>query len=332
MDLEVIILYFIKDESIQSFIFRVFILNGVSEFNSIISIDGYWLVKPNVTKDFSSLFTRFDDGHLWMLMQNSGVGSRALGVCDNPAYFIDEMRSVFYGIRENNKPNCHIPIAYCKRCISESIKENGFGYLKYNWLYDNICASHDTPLTYLSARRRSQSLKALLKVYRGEKNTLESYSRQYLKNRHLIFNGKNEMEIILSGINEKISRPYYIMPCLMYLFNKIFSHCKYEDERHKNSISYGCYHELIKDIDHNAFLNNLDVAIKIFMIGQEKLTNFLYLYSESVNFKFGFNQCYSFSEVLRKKKGANCSKCIGYNSHSTCPKMLLIQRFDLSDK
>lgn len=83
---------FFKGEALQSWIYRCLLVNGVTDFSSVINKNGRWRRVPLFPNEFNSLFTHQHDTELVKLFQQSSIELTET-IAPNPrvrAYFVND--------------------------------------------------------------------------------------------------------------------------------------------------------------------------------------------------------------------------------------------------
>jgi len=134
-------------------------------------------------------------------------------------------------------------IKYCLKCIEQNIRDFGFGVLCCKWNHVECCNTHKTPLNFIPKYSRSNSVKALESILKGENQSeyhqyrsvtsFTSFESDYdgekkkqlyfapcLKNGYVNFLDKNLSKLPLNIINEYIGNPYVYLD-FFYEYNRL---------------------------------------------------------------------------------------------------------------
>jgi hypothetical protein len=158
-----------EDESIHSLIYRTHVINGLSDFSNIISTQGHWHGSPHILKDTLQFYDPIDDSLFLKLLRDFGLGEVEREVFKNPFSYVEDLEKFFgcyKGVNKTKKPTSII--AYCLECIRESIVLYGFGFFHITWHANSHCFKHKTILSRISFSSRTESIKNIATILRGE--------------------------------------------------------------------------------------------------------------------------------------------------------------------
>ncbi|RBW43124.1 hypothetical protein DS885_13855 [Psychromonas sp. B3M02] len=127
--------YFHEGESIYSFIFRVQLVHGISNFTNLISSTGKWSIVLDVQDDNSKvIFSRYREEDLIALMRNVGIALDRGPIFSIPVQYTEELHAFirpkarYKGARLPT--GISVEIRYCKDCILEQIFKHGVVFLR----------------------------------------------------------------------------------------------------------------------------------------------------------------------------------------------------------
>ncbi|GAC08258.1 hypothetical protein [Paraglaciecola chathamensis] len=159
------------DESVQSFIFRVLMINGESDFTGLINQHGKWRAYPFVKSIQSGNFKHYDKEELLDTLQRSGIAKPLAGMFSNPVSHFEIVSSVFrHGIQNYSMQtqNAFLSINFCRDCIAIDLRNLGFGYFRAAWLNEKYCLHHKKALFTLTTANLRSSVSNLKEMLRGE--------------------------------------------------------------------------------------------------------------------------------------------------------------------
>lgn len=300
---EVTVLMYAEDESVQSWVFRLALLSGEYKYNSLIGIDGKWYSTPSLVKGCAFNLHLIPDLDLLRFLRRSGIANKKASMFDNPVDYIDQMSIINPSNNSSSNAKGEITIRFCKECIAESIKKNGYGYFKAEWLSKIYCSNHGINLIELISKNRKSVVKELLQAFAGTPVIQSQTSVALDKDSHQYREAKTDFS-------------YHIMPCLLNEFYMWASRksddalLKYEhlDFFYVNGVRKKISDEYL----HYKFIYFLEYYPK-------QLKEFLDRTVELKEYKFGFRQKLSLSETLAKSRSKNCSKCSDWGKTGFCP-------------
>lgn len=145
------------NESVQSFILRTLFRNGALDFSTICE-NCRWGLCPSVPFEYVHLLSQIDIKKLQKLYKSTNPVIR-----DNYGNIIGKQffqkynfrltlpfKSTFFPSKKKMGCGPKTLIRYCRHCIKEQVKERGFHYFKYQWLYQHYCEVHNYPLEVLN--------------------------------------------------------------------------------------------------------------------------------------------------------------------------------------
>jgi hypothetical protein len=159
------------DESVQSFIFRVLMLNGESDFAGVLNRMGEWRAFPFVATMYSHLFRPYDPEYLLSVLQRSAIANPVAGMFSNPLSHFELVPTVFRNGVENysqQTQNNYLKVNFCVDCIADDLKNCGFGFFRAEWLNQKYCHHHKKALFNLTGKSQSVAASNIQKALRGE--------------------------------------------------------------------------------------------------------------------------------------------------------------------
>lgn len=193
---------YIEDESVQSWFFRQALLSGENKFNNVIGTNGKWYGIPYFGSGCTLNLHSIPDLGLLCFLRKSGIANKGVTTFDNPVNYVDRMSIVTPSKKSYSDSKGQITIRFCEDCIGESIKENGFGYFKAEWLSSIHCSTHDVNLRELTSINRQSAAVEIRRVFSGCSVSESQISFHLDKNSHLYR-------------ESKCDEFYNIMPCLL---------------------------------------------------------------------------------------------------------------------
>lgn len=295
---------YIKDESVQSWIFRSIIVSGGSDFSSVIGSNGMWRDKPYFPTTCKVESAYFKDQELLEFVRNSGLVRKTAGRFDDPVDYLHKLKEIFSGYSVFNKSKGEISIGYCSRCISDSIFEYGFGYLKSCWLYENKCQYHNEELKFIGASSRRLSVSSLKDVLSAKDINLKM----------------KLSDVQLLDFFDATSMPeFHVMPCLLYDFYRWATRPGLSPRLDLSLfLSAGFYYSggRRKPVPDEFLHHKYEMFETKY---PQEFESFFSNRAEVIEYRFGFNQVGSLTERLAKTKGKNCSKCYQWDRTDYCP-------------
>jgi len=292
---------FVKDEALQSWIYRNLYSYGHADFSSVIGKNGLWHKKPFFPKEINVSHRRIPDKELIEFLRLSGVCQSETDTFNNPVKYIDEVNIIFPADSRPQGGNGKISIGYCSSCIKESIKNLGFGYFKADWLYGKRCEIHNSALEVIISNSRAKTINQLRFVLEGSHNV----------------SGINCNKTVKFLSEEKSVIPnFYIMPCIL---NEFFNSASSINSSYFSGLHYLDFYE--RSGRKKVFVKNeIQYHFTMYqkMYGKEFL-NFLEERATFLDYKYGYNQKDSLVVKLMKSKKINCSKCSNWASTDYCP-------------
>jgi hypothetical protein len=294
---------YVEDESVQSWIFRLVLLSGEYKYDSLIGINGKWYSAPSLVRGCAFNLHLIPDLELLCFLRKSGIANKKASMFDNPVDYIGQMSIVNPSNYYSSNAKGQITIRFCKECIAESIRENGYGYFKAEWLSKIYCSNHDINLIELISKNRKSAVTELLQAFAGVPVIQSQTSLALDKNSHQYRKAKTDCS-------------YHIMPCLLNEFymwasrksDDVLLKYEYLDFFYKNGVRKNISDQYL----HYKFIYFLDNYPK-------QLNEFLDRTVELKEHKFGFRQKLSLSETLAKSRSKNCSKCSDWWGTDFCP-------------
>lgn len=163
-----------ENESAQSFIFRVLLINGETSFRGLFNNTGKWLRQPFVQSSCTYLFEHFDHEHLLELLFRSDIIEEPEGVFSDPFANYEVLSDVFFkGYPYSNHVHTGnaVEVRYCPECIKQDLHDVGFGYFHASWLFSNYCGHHHQALFYIVADTLASTRGSLETVINGKHPT-----------------------------------------------------------------------------------------------------------------------------------------------------------------
>ncbi len=134
-----------SDESLQSFIHRMMLRVGWSDFTTIITHGG-WGSNPSVPYEVKQEFDAFDASILLELFENQYYANKKHSLFDGRFLHIRLFEETFFPRKKKTSCGSRVPLRFCRACIEKQIYEMGFSYFKLTWLYETFCDIHLAPL------------------------------------------------------------------------------------------------------------------------------------------------------------------------------------------
>ncbi|WP_338294519.1 hypothetical protein [Planctobacterium marinum] len=182
------------DESLQSAVYRLHLVHGLTQFTNVISPKGEWKGFPRIKAGTLGLYGQIGEKRILKMLQRQGLVSRAENRFDLPHLYQKELTCFFRKpSRIGNRVERNIPINYCTDCVRDSIERFGVGYFKSEWLKHGYCNIHNKPLNKLPKTSLKESLRCLEVIMRGIKpseyaNTLAPKGSDYIyKQKKLLY-------------------------------------------------------------------------------------------------------------------------------------------------
>ncbi|EIU7557774.1 hypothetical protein AB7W40_16725 [Providencia rettgeri] len=140
------------DESLNSFIYRVLRRSGHRCFHSILMAGG-WGDKPSVPLSAKHEF-KFLDRYLKLDLYERTFRQEKnqVSIFSNPISHVNNLNKTFSPTKYVKSCGNTIQIKFCRKCIDVQIKESGFSYFKYEWLYEDFCKVHQSILHAIDSR------------------------------------------------------------------------------------------------------------------------------------------------------------------------------------
>lgn len=311
---------FIKGEALQSWVYRCLLVNGITDFSSVINSNGNWRLGPYFPVKHTNLFTFPPDSDLLNLFLESSIGLKSMRI-DSLWNYATEIKKYLTSGSEYMQPGGSVAIYYCTLCIRESIISHGFGYIKSAWIYGDHCEIHNFNLVSLQSKSREDALLLLSSVLSGKADTKKSVIRKYrLPPMNFIENNN-------------------FMPCLIMDFywtasnkcNKYFPEHSHHDFFHFNG-----KRKHINNFDHDNGSSLLHFARNKLREYSYRFTNELEKFfmesADVVNYDFGIREPDSLSVDLVMVKERDCSKCYRWSKDQICPINPIITAFKLYDE
>jgi hypothetical protein len=300
-----------KDESIHSFIYRTHIINGISNFSNILSIEGNWLSFPSLLKGTLQYYQPVDDLKFLNLLRYIGLAKVTDEVFQDPLDYQDDLKRFFGCYKGDNKTRQKPKnIKYCLRCIQEDIVSYGHGMFKVGWWRNPQCNVHQTPLNSIYVSTRGEAIMALKAIYRGENlknHSVESQVREYFYDPKVYY------------YNNKIE---YIAPCLqnefkLFIQNKRLMFSKGTSDllgslaSDKNTSKYYLMQPYVMEKFYNTLKNN----------NESLFIKFWNIHVKSKIIYTGIITKKSIKEKIFMDKNANCHDCIYHHCGANSSKI-----------
>ena len=318
-----------KDESIQSFIFRVSINSGYlsipADIQNILDSTGYWRRIPKIDRLRQHLFQDFEERLLANLVKSNYVTAEDCGLFANPIGYISILKYVFF-----NGGACDIragkyKIKYCLDCIKESIYKYGFGYFPVHWLNTSYCAVHQSFLHCVKSKTRAESFAAIQYILKGMKPP-DYTSCCDIEDSCNIY-GDNVRNVDLFKVK--------FAPCLKAaLLHWLRKHLREIDDATARRAHLQTSDMLLRQFVCTSGLYKKvnDIVIeRLFVAMQpkynEQLKSFLVNNAEIIRIKCGIKNVVNLTEQLAITKGNTCGSCTKYNgSCPAAPKLITLWR------
>lgn len=262
-----------QDESLQSYVFRTILINGETDFSSVISNDGSWNVLVKIPKKYVIYFQKKSENRLLELIKKNYEQHIRLNFHNNPFYHL-EFYKFFFGhfphsfhsetfSKINRRKRA---INFCRKCLIEGLKIHGFVYFRSSWDTQNFCNIHKTPLHYLPPSNKSKRVHDVRLILQGkEPASAIKYPADGIS---------NEMEKFPENIvSEHFNLP--ITPCLLEIVShklrRTVSDYHYETNTEHNERNYIIMNSLFNSLLHksgvykrlNAYIINRSINILV---------------------------------------------------------------------
>ncbi|HDZ9500319.1 TPA: hypothetical protein RUZ94_003222 [Vibrio cholerae] len=296
-------LWFLNNESVQSWFFRLALLSGQQQFEKVVGTNGEWHSTPTLTDGCSLDWESIPDKELLSFLRKSGIANQEAGMFDNPTLYVNDMliaTSTMYG-RPSRKGA--IPVRFCIECIKTSLKINGFGYFKADWLSATKCAVHNVNLEEITSGNRKSAVLSIKQVLSGRGTPESQTCTQLDENGHKY-----------SDLTDQPS--YHVMPCLLNKFyNWASRKCRKSELRHE-------YLSFFDPYGVKKYISDERLVRQFFYFKENYSEEFKAFWEQSAEIKeyrFGFREKLSLAETLAKSRGENCSKCFQWSDTDYCP-------------
>tara|TARA_R110001599_G_scaffold353856_1_gene600440 strand:+ start:19861 stop:20871 length:1011 start_codon:yes stop_codon:yes gene_type:complete len=300
------------NESVSSWVFRVHLLNGISDFSNIISQNGKWTPFPRILNGTLDIYLPIDELEIRRLLRGIGMSSPDTKVFSDPVDYTYYLRW-FYG-DEKFAWGCRKiggVMTYCLECIRSSIRINGFGFFNVNWLTSPYCEKHDCSLSILSAMSRKDAVIDCKTILMGEHPASSK-----LLDPSVLIDHKNKLD----GLRLYFDRVTdWVAPCLRFPIAKFV---------HSNECLFP--EQFAKKMGVNRFIglknySSPDFLVSDWLLGAiytsleetqcEVFKGFMRKESEFVFVAGGVISKYSIIEILYKYREASCNECESFD----CP-------------
>ncbi|EPQ7202593.1 hypothetical protein ACUV0Z_003897 [Providencia stuartii] len=151
-----------SDESLQSFIHRMMLRVGWSDFTTLITHGG-WGSNPSVPYEVKQEFDAFDASILLDLFENQYYANKNYSLFDGRFSHISLFQETFFPHKKKTFCGSRVPLRFCRACIETQLHERGFSYFKLDWLYEAFCEIHATPLLKVKESLSLSKIKNTLK-------------------------------------------------------------------------------------------------------------------------------------------------------------------------
>tara|TARA_B100000700_G_scaffold92408_1_gene104349 strand:+ start:566 stop:1252 length:687 start_codon:yes stop_codon:yes gene_type:complete len=184
------------DESIFSFIYRLYLLNGVKKFDHLVNLKGFFIFPARVEFGTEYLFKKVNESQILQALEDSNrIINQGFDVntFNHPFGLIEELKD-FYHLSEKqdivfgrlvSRERYSVVIKVCLDCIADSLKTNGFGYHKLEWLFEKKCHKHKKPLIIINEGTRMRTVKQLKLALAGKYGSDEDSNGQKID--HLFY-------------------------------------------------------------------------------------------------------------------------------------------------
>ena len=310
---------FMEGEVLQSWIYRCLLVNGVTDFSSVINTKGNWILSPYFPLEHLDLFTFSSDQELFDLFVQSSMGLRD-PMSISPWAYASEIKKYFRRESKYMLKGGSVPITYCTLCIRESLAHIGFGYIKSKWLFGDRCEIHNTKLFSLNSKSRADTLLQLGDILSGIKSVQRPSPS---------INKSSPMNLIGSE---------NVMPCFIMKFYWEASN-RY-DNQYFEGMHYDFFNSNGKRKQIDSFLQGEESSLLWFARLKlreyrkrfsEELDIFFENKAEEIVFNYGISKPDSFTVTLIKDKNSNCSKCYKWSKGNACPINPIVASFKVCD-
>lgn len=147
-ELRVTPFYPVADESLHSYILRLYLLTGSSDLSSVInSRNATWANRLHISTIIKRYIVSVKRYDFFKVINNS---------FPNSAFYtpIEALNETYEELRHKGITHSHVsdmPINFCKKCFKEQLTNLGFTYFRYYWSFQNFCSIHQIPLLRLSS-------------------------------------------------------------------------------------------------------------------------------------------------------------------------------------
>lgn len=164
-------------ESLHSFILRVLLRLGHSDFSGVLSKSGGWVHRPEIPYEMKEAFSSFKKTDLLSLYESYFMAFNSARLFDNPFnHLFGEDRlnrlttsysNIFHPTHSKGHQRSSFPIKYCNECIQYQIWKYGFGYFKAEWYGEQRCSVHEAELSSGSASLKEPPYEYIHKILQG---------------------------------------------------------------------------------------------------------------------------------------------------------------------
>ncbi|WP_446619934.1 hypothetical protein [Vibrio alfacsensis] len=183
-----------KDESIHSFIMRLYMVHSCLKKSNIISKDGRWSRAINVCDEILPKLYLYNDMDIVNSMMNIGWAVPDKSPFSDPTSIIGHVSRLIKVKGEKVNRKSHLEVKFCMACVIESIKSNGFGYFKGAWGFREVrfCKDHNCTLVTVESSSRNKTIDDILMVCSGrypsgcfcellDNSPLDKYCHEYIR-------------------------------------------------------------------------------------------------------------------------------------------------------
>lgn len=304
-------------ESIHSFIFRSILLNGGTDFSSVLGSRGLWLSVPHLPTECNLLVTSYSDLDLLRLLQDTGLANEEHTHFSKPASYLGTLKRVFPSQNYSSKMRKGaVHVAYCTSCISDAIHEYGFAYFHGDWITESFCPVHNVELRVIPENNRKEAITIIT-------NVLSGFSI-YLNSSVKANSGMHSKEYLAP-------LEYYLMPCFNHKFYLWLTHFIVYLMNKNEFIEGLSPSKFFLDNQRRKSINREYLTLCFYIIKEQKpkeFEEFIRRHTVDIQCTSGFKEQRAFTYTIRKLEKNNCSKCLQFGFDQCCNNQL-IAKFSL---
>ncbi|GIU50447.1 hypothetical protein TUM4438_36480 [Shewanella sairae] len=306
------------DESLQSYIFRHEMLNGGTNFSSLISRNGEWLTHVKLDNSQKSYFVNHEEKLLLSLIKSNYERVVKLDFFHNPFFYLELFKCIFkehensnWMLQFSNFKGCYKRVSFCNLCVKDSLFSYGFGYFKEDWTNGGGCKVHNVPIYYLPVASVRKTISSIREVLLGG---IPSVAVQYS------VTDVSREKSFQSGIFQKP-----ISPCLFRLIHRklcrIIKHYCFNRGLYEEHLERGMYSAYKKLFDASGAYIKADAIViediinKLLKLKYSPIMEVLDSLYEELEVFNGVEQSFSCSELMLVPKVRACLTCTHSNKY-----------------